>query len=72
MCIVCKTVSSPNPAEFHSLCPNGQGLYYEELQYSLPVYHGKNYNTSVTDIHMHGAKIQLNTPHMCIKLCICY
>uniref|UniRef100_A0A3B4B8F8 Latent-transforming growth factor beta-binding protein 3 n=1 Tax=Periophthalmus magnuspinnatus TaxID=409849 RepID=A0A3B4B8F8_9GOBI len=27
-------------AEFHSLCPNGQGLYFEEgLQYSLPVYH---------------------------------
>ncbi|XP_034034450.1 latent-transforming growth factor beta-binding protein 3 isoform X3 [Thalassophryne amazonica] len=27
-------------AEFHSLCPNGQGLYYEEgLQYSLPAFH---------------------------------
>ncbi|XP_029029787.1 latent-transforming growth factor beta-binding protein 3 isoform X2 [Betta splendens] len=27
-------------AEFHYLCPNGQGLYYEErLQYSLPAYH---------------------------------
>uniref|UniRef100_A0A672Z6W8 Latent transforming growth factor beta binding protein 3 n=1 Tax=Sphaeramia orbicularis TaxID=375764 RepID=A0A672Z6W8_9TELE len=27
-------------AEFHFLCPNGHGLYYEEgLQYSLPVYH---------------------------------
>ncbi|XP_072302375.1 latent-transforming growth factor beta-binding protein 3 [Eucyclogobius newberryi] len=27
-------------AEFHSLCPNGQGLYFEEgLLYSLPVYH---------------------------------
>lgn len=27
-------------AEFHSLCPNGQGLYYEEgLQYNLPLYH---------------------------------
>ncbi|XP_041864408.1 latent-transforming growth factor beta-binding protein 3 isoform X5 [Melanotaenia boesemani] len=27
-------------AEFHFLCPNGQGLYYEEgLQYSLPAYH---------------------------------
>uniref|UniRef100_A0A7N6AUX7 Latent-transforming growth factor beta-binding protein 3 n=1 Tax=Anabas testudineus TaxID=64144 RepID=A0A7N6AUX7_ANATE len=27
-------------AEFHYLCPNGQGLYYEEgLQYSLPLYH---------------------------------
>ncbi|KAM9728535.1 latent-transforming growth factor beta-binding protein 3 isoform 2-T2 [Menidia menidia] len=27
-------------AEFHSLCPNGQGLYYEEgFQYSLPAYH---------------------------------
>uniref|UniRef100_A0AAQ5XIT2 Latent transforming growth factor beta binding protein 3 n=1 Tax=Amphiprion ocellaris TaxID=80972 RepID=A0AAQ5XIT2_AMPOC len=27
-------------AEFHFLCPNGQGLYYEEgFQYSLPAYH---------------------------------
>uniref|UniRef100_A0A8C2ZC10 Latent-transforming growth factor beta-binding protein 3 n=1 Tax=Cyclopterus lumpus TaxID=8103 RepID=A0A8C2ZC10_CYCLU len=27
-------------AEFHFLCPNGQGLYYDEgLLYSLPVYH---------------------------------
>ncbi|XP_047463090.1 latent-transforming growth factor beta-binding protein 3 isoform X3 [Mugil cephalus] len=27
-------------AEFHFLCPNGQGLYYDEgLQYSLPAYH---------------------------------
>nr|XP_020454610.1 latent-transforming growth factor beta-binding protein 3 isoform X3 [Monopterus albus] len=27
-------------AEFHFLCPHGQGLYYEErLQYSLPAYH---------------------------------
>ena len=35
------------PAEFHFLCPNGQGLYYEEgLQYSLPAYHGKSYVTS--------------------------
>lgn len=26
-------------AEFHDLCPNGQGLYYEEsLQYNLPAY----------------------------------
>lgn len=28
-------------AEFHSLCPNGLGLYYDEgLMYSLPAYHG--------------------------------
>uniref|UniRef100_UPI0037E84A33 latent-transforming growth factor beta-binding protein 3 isoform X5 n=1 Tax=Semicossyphus pulcher TaxID=241346 RepID=UPI0037E84A33 len=27
-------------AEFHYLCPNGQGLYYDEgLMYSLPAYH---------------------------------
>ncbi|CAG00601.1 unnamed protein product, partial [Tetraodon nigroviridis] len=27
-------------AEFHSLCPNGLGLYYDEgLMYSLPAYH---------------------------------
>ncbi|XP_032389950.1 latent-transforming growth factor beta-binding protein 3 isoform X1 [Etheostoma spectabile] len=27
-------------AEYHFLCPNGQGLYYDEgLLYSLPVYH---------------------------------
>ncbi|XP_075875961.1 latent-transforming growth factor beta-binding protein 3 isoform X1 [Nelusetta ayraudi] len=27
-------------AEFHSLCPNGYGLYYDEgLMYSLPAYH---------------------------------
>lgn len=27
-------------AEFHFLCPNGQGLYYnEEIAYSLPAYH---------------------------------
>nr|XP_019941030.1 PREDICTED: latent-transforming growth factor beta-binding protein 3 [Paralichthys olivaceus] len=27
-------------AEFHFLCPNGRGLYYEEgLQYSLPAFH---------------------------------
>lgn len=31
-------------AEFHSLCPNGLGLYLDEgLLYSLPAYHGRYY-----------------------------
>lgn len=42
-------------AEFHSLCPNGQGLYYEEtVQYNLPAYQGRcdvNSGTGFTPLH---------------------
>ena len=35
--------------EFRFLCPNGEGLYYDEgLIYSLPAYHGRYYKTWVT------------------------
>lgn len=38
-----------NPAEFHFLCPHGQGFYSEQqIQYSLPAYHGKYYITSLS------------------------
>lgn len=48
-----------HPAEFHSLCPNGQGLYYDEgLLYSLPAYHGK-YITNYIHIQQ-GIPLLLN------------